>query len=98
MKHNDLKKGMKVQMTAVPTISNAYRTGTIMDNQKGIIRMVQIDANNGYFPDIGSVYVSEILYVLYPDDMPETIEMSEAHKKRLGILSVIHRGSKRWVI
>lgn len=94
MTHNDLKKGMKVQMTAVPVISNAYRTGTIMDNQNGIIRMVQIDANNGYFPDIGSVYVSDILYVLYPDDMPEIVELSEAHKKRLNTLSIIHRGTK----
>ena len=92
MTHNDLKKGMKVQMTPIRGISGARRTGTIMDNMKGITRMVKIDEANGYSPDIGSVYVGEILYVLYPDDMPEAVEVSEAHQKKLNTLQTIHWG------
>ena len=92
MTHNDLKKGTKVQLTSVPMISNAYRTGTLMDSMKGLTRMVKIDEANGYFPDIGSVYVSEILYVLYPDDIPEEVTISEAHQKKLDTLQTIHWG------
>jgi len=92
MTHNDLKKGTKVQLTSVPMISNAYRTGTLMDSMKGLTRTVKIDEANGYFPDIGSVYVSEILYVLYPDDIPEEVNISEAHQKKLDTLQLIHWG------
>lgn len=89
MTHNDLKKGMKVQLTPIYGISNAYRTGRIIDNAKGITRMVHIDEANGYYPDMGSVYVSEILYVLYDNDMPEPIDVSVAHQKKLDTLESI---------
>tara|TARA_R100001594_G_scaffold114715_2_gene149521 strand:+ start:3107 stop:3385 length:279 start_codon:yes stop_codon:yes gene_type:complete len=92
MKHNDLRKGMRVQLTPIPTISNLPRFATIMDNMKGITRMVHIEEKNGYFGDMGSVYVSEIKYVLYPDDMPEELEISEAHQKKLDTLTKIHWG------
>ena len=92
MTHNDLKKGTKVQMTPINGISGAMRTGTLMDSMKGVIRMVKIDEANGYYPDIGSVYVSEILYALYDNDMPETIYVSEAHQKKLDTLQAIHWG------
>ena len=90
MTHNDLKKGMRVQMTPIKGISNAMRTGTIMDNMKGITRMVYIDETNGYSPDMGSVYVSEILYALYHNDMPEPVDVSEAHQKKLDTLQTIN--------
>ena len=92
MTHNDTMKGMRVQLTPIPMISNAPRTATIMDNMKGITRMVQIIEENGYYPDIGSVYVSDILYVLYDNDMPEAVEVSEAHQKKLDTLQAIHWG------
>lgn len=92
MIHNDIKKGMKVQLTPLTMISNAPRTGTMMDNMKGITRMVQIDEKNGYFGDIGSVYVSDIEYVLSSDDMPEAVTVSEAHQKKLDTLQTIHWG------
>jgi len=92
MTHNDIKKGMRVQLTSLPIISDAPRTGTIMDNMKGITRMVHIDEKNGYFADIGSVYVSDIEYVLSSDDMPEAITVSEAHQKKLDTLQAIHWG------
>ena len=92
MTHNDLRKGMKVQLTPIPTISPMPRSGTLMDNTKGITRMVQIEEQNGYYPDIGSVYVSEIQFVLYPDDMPEELEISKAHQKKLDLLTQIHWG------
>ena len=83
MTHNDLKKDMRVQLTPIPMISHAPRTAKVMDNMKGITRMVHIEEKNGYFPDMGSVYVDEIEYVLYDDDMPEPVELSEAHQKQL---------------
>ena len=92
MTHNDLRKGMRVQLTPIPTISSQPRFATIMDNIKGITRMVHIEEKNGYFGDIGSVYVSEIKYVLFPDDMPEELEISEAHQKKLDTLTKIHWG------
>ena len=92
MIHNDLKKGMRVQMTPINGISGAMRTGTLMDSMKGVTRMVKIDEANGYYPDIGSVYVSEILYALYDNDMPEIIYVSEAHQKKLDTLQAINWG------
>ena len=92
MTHNELKKGMRIQLTPIPTISNLPRFATVMDNMKGITRMVHIEEKNGYFPDMGSVYVSEIKYVLFPDDMPEELKISEAHQKKLDTLTRIHWG------
>jgi len=51
---NDVKKGARLEMSG-------GRTGEMFDNKKGIIRMVKIDEANGYFPDIGSIYVDEII-------------------------------------
>ena len=92
MTHNELRKGMRVQLTPIPTLSSQPRLATIMDNMKGITRMVHIEEKNGYLPDMGSVYVSEIKYVLFPDDMPEELEISEAHQKKLDLLTQIHWG------
>jgi len=92
MTHNDIKKGMRVQLTSIPMISNAPRTATIMDNMKSITRMVHIDEKNGYFADMGSVYVNEIEYVLYDNDMPEPVDVSETHQKKLDTLQTIHWG------
>ena len=92
MTHNELRKGMRVQLTPIPTISSQPRFATIMDNIKGITRIVHIEEKNGYFGDMGSVYVSEIKYVLFPDDMPEKLEVSKAHQKKLDLLTRIHWG------
>ena len=92
MTHNELRKGMRVQLTPIPTLSSQPGLATIMDNMKGITRMVHIEEKNGYLPDMGSVYVSEIKYVLFPDDMPEELEISEAHQKKLDLLTQIHWG------
>tara|TARA_R100001460_G_scaffold48402_1_gene86385 strand:+ start:4392 stop:4670 length:279 start_codon:yes stop_codon:yes gene_type:complete len=92
MTHNDLKKGMRVQLTPIPVLSSQPRFAKIMDNMKGITRMVHIEEKNGYLPDMGSVYVNEIEYVLYDNDMPEPVEVSEAHQKKLNALTSIHWG------
>ena len=92
MTHNDLRKGMKVQLTPIPIISNRPRFARIMDNMKGITRMVHIEERDGYHADMGSVYVSEIEYVLFDNDMPEPVEVSEAHQKKLDLLTKIHWG------
>ena len=92
MTHNDLKKGMRVQLTPIHVLSSRPRFATIMDNMKGITRMVHIEEKNGYLPDMGSVYVSEIEYVLFDNDMPEPVEVSEAHQKKLDGLLKIHWG------
>ena len=41
---------------------------------------------------MGSVYVSEIEYVLFDNDMPEPVEVSEAHQKKLDLLTKVHWG------
>ena len=92
MTHNELRKGMRVQLTPIPTLSSQPRLATIMDNMKGITRMVHIEEKDVYYADMGSVYVSEIKYVLFPDDMPEELEISEAHQKKLDLLTQIHWG------
>ena len=79
-------------MTSIQGISSAMRTGTVMDNMKGVTRMVKIDEANGYYPDIGSVYVSDILYALYDNGMQESIDISEAHQKKLDTLQAINWG------
>ena len=92
MTHNELRKGMRVQLTPIPTISPMPRSGTLMDNTKGITRMVKIQEKNGYFRDIGSVYVNEILYYLDDTNLFEPVEVSEAHQKKLDVLTSIHWG------
>ena len=89
MTHNDLKKGMRVQLTPIPVLSSEPRFAKIMDNMKGITRMVHIEEKDGYFSDMGSVYVSEIEYVLYDNDMPERVDISTAHQKKLDTLTSI---------
>ena len=83
---------MRVQLTPIPMISNKPRFARIMDNMKGITRMVHIEERDGYYADMGSVYVSEIQYVLFDNDMPEVVEISEAHQKKLNLLEKIHWG------
>ena len=92
MTHNDLRKGMIIQLTSIPIISNKPRFAKIMDNMKGITRMVHIEERDGYHEDMGSVYVSEIEYVLFDNDMPEPVEVSEAHQKKLDLLTKVHWG------
>ena len=92
MTHNDLRKGMRVQLTPIPMISNRPRFARIMDNMKGITRMVHIEEKDGYFADMGSVYVSEILYYLDDTGLFEPVEVSKAHQKKLDLLTQIHWG------
>lgn len=68
---NDIKKGAKLVLTG-------RRTATMVDNKKGIIRMVETDAVNGWVNEIGSVYINEILLA---DDEP--VGITPAHQKQL---------------
>lgn len=68
---NDIKKGAKLLLTG-------RRTATMMDNKKGIIRMVETDAVNGWVNEIGSVYINEILLA---DGEP--VGIVPAHEKQL---------------
>lgn len=80
-KFNDLKKGDRVVMLGIPGISNHTRTGVIMENKRGgITRMVKIDEENGYFGDIGSVYIDEI--VAHINDNGEYIILKPTETER----------------
>ena len=80
-KYNDLKKGDRVVMLGIPGISNNTRTGVIMENKRGgITRMVKIDEENGYFGDIGSVYIDEI--VAHINDNGEYVILSPTDTER----------------
>jgi len=77
---NDLKKGDRVMMTPV---SNP-RTGVLVNNKKGITRLVKIDENNGYYPDMGSVYIDEILgYFDEETGSWKDLKISPAHAKKM---------------
>jgi hypothetical protein len=54
MKTADIKKGMRVRMR------NGWY-GTMMDNQRGTTRMVEVE---GYYTEIGSVYSHDIVMAL----------------------------------
>jgi|TARA_R100000093_G_C1911403_1_gene62887 hypothetical protein len=84
IEHNDLKKGTRVKMTPFYLISNELRSGVLIDNMKGITRLVHIDEENGYFPDMGSVYVDEIIgYFNEETDRWEAIKLNNKHFKQL---------------
>ena len=83
MTSNDLKKGIKVVMTPFRLISNAPRTGVLMDNMKGVTRLVHIEEKNGYLPDMGSVYVDEIVGYQNKEGKWEEVELSVAHAKKM---------------
>jgi len=83
MTHNDLKKGTKVLLSG-------GRMGTICDNRKGIRRCVKIEERDGWFGDMGDVYVDEVLATVddFPDDpcklhIKEQVDLSPAHKKQM---------------
>ena len=54
MKTADIKKGMRVRMR------NGWY-GTMMDNQRGTTRMVEVE---GYYTEMGSVYSHDIVIAL----------------------------------
>lgn len=57
MKTNDIKKGMRIQLR------NGWY-GTMMDNAKGNIRMVDVE---GIYRETGSVYSHDIVTVKVDD-------------------------------
>ena len=82
MEHNDLKKGTLVMMPGL--FGQGPRTGKLMDNLKGITRMVHIDATNGHYPDMGSVYVDEIeAYWSDEEEDWRPVHMSSAHRQKM---------------
>jgi hypothetical protein len=68
---NDIKKGMRVHL------ANGW-FGTMADNKKGNIRMVDVE---GIYREIGSVYSHEIAWVRVDGDRWERVELSPAQKK-----------------
>lgn len=68
---NDIKKGAKLVLTG-------GRHATMVDNKKGIIRMVETDDTNGWVAEIGSVYINEI-----QSADGERAEIAPAHAKQL---------------
>jgi hypothetical protein len=73
---NDVKKGMKIR-------TKDGITGTMMDNQKGIIRTIQIPMIfDSRQMDIGSCYVDTIRWVMVKNEW-EKVELSEANRKQL---------------
>jgi len=62
MTHNDLKQGDRVRAMGLFGLGPRY--ATVSDNRKGIRRMLKIDESNGHYPDMGDVFVDEIVHVL----------------------------------
>ena len=80
LRHNDLKKGDRVRGPGL--FGQGQRYGKMMDNMKGMTRLVHIEESNGHYPDMGSVYVNEILEVERDGEwLP--VELSPAHAKKM---------------
>lgn len=82
MQHNNLKAGMRVKLTPLPFISRQPRYASIVDNKKGIIRMIHVETRDGYYGDMGSTYVDEIREVDV-DGAWVPVEISPAHAKQM---------------
>ena len=79
---NDIKEGMRLRFYD-------GRRGEMKDNKRGIIRTVEIYGNNGWFNDIGSCYVNEIMEVLPKKaGIWQKIELTAAQKKKLALSGV----------
>jgi hypothetical protein len=85
---NDIKKGMTISMTH-------GRVGTMLDNKKGNIRMVEV-TNSVNGPEMGSVYAKDILMVRILESATGTepmdgvwvdVELSPAQRKAAGLIS-----------
>ena len=60
MTTNEIKKGMKVKSGQLGSIV----TGTMLDNKKGNIRLLNVKGSEvGLFDEMGSVYSHEIMLV-----------------------------------
>lgn len=81
MQHNELRKDDRVRMTGL--FGQGPRFGKVMDNKKGITRLIHIEESNGHYPDMGSVYVDEITHIETPNSEWEFISMSAAHAKKM---------------
>lgn len=77
---DELKKGDKVFLSPIKMISNEPRRGEIRCNKKGIRRMVKIEKRDGYYDDVGDVYVDEILSVVR-DEFEYEFLLNERHEK-----------------
>lgn len=75
---NDIKKGAELLLTG-------SRRAVMADNARGVIRMVKIKPENGWFEEFGSVYVTEIVRVMNPATQAwEPVALSPAQSKKLG--------------
>ena len=82
MTHNDLKKGDYVRATGL--FGDGPRYAVVLDNRKGIGRMLHIEESNGHYPDTGDVYVDEITHVRdFTTGQWNRLELSPVHAKRM---------------
>ena len=58
---SDLRKGDKVSLTSIPFISDEPRKATLIEKPRGTTAFVEIEGVDGYFNDLGSIYIDEIL-------------------------------------
>ena len=80
MTHNDLKKGDRVRAKGL--FGQGPRYAVVMDNRKGIGRMLHIEESNGHYPDMGDVYIDEITHVEVDGEW-QSVELSPAHAKKM---------------
>lgn len=80
MTHNELKKGMRVKGPGLFGLGPMY--AEMLDNAKGLTRMVHVEESNGHFPDMGSKYIDEITHVIVDGEW-ERVELSPAHAKQM---------------
>ena len=79
---NDVQKGMRIQMTCIPQISDVPRFATVHDKPKGVIRTVLVDGRDGYDEEAGSAWIDEIVAV-HVDGVWEPVEITPAQRTKL---------------
>ncbi len=69
MKTNDIKSGTQIIYKGLQ--------GTMRDNQRGLIRRIEIPKLGGGGTDMGSAYVFDITHAIGPSGQMEPVELTE---------------------
>jgi hypothetical protein len=78
----DLKKNDRIKLTEIPYISEQPRYGKVLERPKGMRVYIEVEEQDGYFGDVGSVYIWEVLSRVNPDDTEELIHLDELQCKK----------------
>tara|TARA_E500000178_G_C16713401_1_gene613763 strand:- start:360 stop:656 length:297 start_codon:yes stop_codon:yes gene_type:complete len=93
----DLKKDDRIKLTAISYISEEPRYAKVLEKPKGIRVYIEVEEQDGYFGDVGSAYIWEVLSRINPDNTEEIIHLDELQcKKRDETIEVLKNMGLRY--